>query len=261
MTIVVQIAYIDKDRNIKVYANKLVEADKEKYKFFCPNPDCMVEMSLSIYEKYSNTFRANMKGNKHIEDCWAKKTELNQEYLTNDFNTKSFIENLMQSQNSKSNNKKMNSSTKYKRHKKLSTLKDVFIYCRLHDIDEKIQNEYIRNIFLDDRNVNFYDKVGIYGCKFLSPKLKNYKLDDNGSDNYFNFEYGNLNGIIHVVNKSTMKKVLEKLDLFSGRKPKNIRTVIGTNWYTVKDDNKKPKLIKCELFNTKQIIDVSSYEI
>ncbi|MCG6208996.1 hypothetical protein G8J24_05220 [Staphylococcus warneri] len=257
----VQIAYIDKDRNTKVYANKLVEADKEKYKFYCPNEDCKAEMSLSIYEKYSNTFRANMKGKKHIEDCWAKKPELNQEYLTNKFNTESFIENLMNSQNSKSNNKKTNSSTEYKKHKKLSTLKDIFIYCRLHDIDEKIQTEYIRNIFLDDRNVNFYNQVGVCGYKFLSPKLIEFSFDKKNNNNHFIFKYGNIKGILYVNNKSTMKQILDKLDLFSGRKPKNIRTVIATSWYTIQDENKKVKYIKGKLINTKQIIDVSSYGI
>ncbi|TBW79715.1 hypothetical protein [Staphylococcus warneri] len=257
----VQIAYIDKDRNIKVYANKLVEADKEKHKFYCPNPDCTAEMSLSIYEKYSNTFRANMKGKKHIEDCWAKKSELSQEYLTNDFNTENFIENLMYSRNSKSNNKNMNSSTEYKKHKQLSTLKDIFIYCRLHDTDEKLQNEFIRNIFLDDRNVSFYNQVGVYGYKFLSPKLIAFNFDKKDNDHHFIFKYGDIKGFLYVKNKSTMKQILDKLDLFSGRKPKNIRTVIATNWYTIQDENKKIKYIKGKLINTKQIIDVSSYEI
>ncbi|MDW4342546.1 hypothetical protein EUA50_12180 [Staphylococcus saprophyticus] len=249
------------ERNEKKYASKLVEADKEKYTFYCPNPKCRTEMSLAIYENYSNTFKANMKGKEHKEKCWARNSELNQEYSTNDYNTRDFIEKLISSKSNKKNNQSETGSNHKNKHAKLSTLKDIFIYCRTHDVDENIQGEYIRNIFLDDRNMNFFNNVGVYGYKILSPTLIKYHLNDSKKVYKMSFKYGNIPGVLTFKNKSIMKSVLKKLDLYSSRKPKDIRNVIATEWETKKDEDGKLKSIEGKIFNTKQIIDVSSYEI
>lgn len=249
------------ERNEKKYASKLVEADKEKYTFYCPNPKCRTEMSLAIYENYSNTFKANMKGKEHKEKCWARNSELNQEYSTNDYNTRDFIEKLISSKSNKNSNQSEAVSNHKNKHAKLSTLKDIFIYCRTHDVDENIQGEYIRNIFLDDRNMSFYNDVGVNGYKMLSPTLIKYNLNDSKKEYYMIFKYGNLPGVLTFQNKTIMKSVMKKLGLNSSRKPKNIRNVIATKWETKKDNEGKLKRIEGIILNTKQIIDVSSYEI
>ncbi|MCD8892472.1 hypothetical protein K2V52_10875 [Staphylococcus nepalensis] len=255
----VKVAYTQEGE--KKYASKLVEADKERYRFYCPNPKCRTEMSLAIYENYSNTFKANMKGKGHKEKCWARNSELNQEYSTNDYNTKDFIEKLILSKSNKQINQNETGSNHIVKRKKLSTLKDIFIYCRTHDVDERIQGEYIRNIFLDDRNMNFYSDVGVNGYKMLSPTLIKYNLNDSKKEYYMIFKYGNLPGVLTFQNKSIMKNVMKKLDLNSSRKPKNIRNVIATKWETKKDNDGNLKRIEGNILNTKQIIDVSSYEI
>lgn len=255
----VKVAYTGEGE--KKYASKLVEADKERYRFYCPNPKCGTEMTLAIYENFSNTFKANLKNKEHKEGCWASNNDLNQEYSTSDYNTKDFIEKLISSKSKKQNTKNRAVSNSEIEHKKLSTLKDIFIYCRTHDVDERIQGEYIRNIFLDDRNMKFYNDVGVNGYKMLSPTLIKYNLNDSKKEYYMNFKYGNLPGVLTFQNKSIMKSVMKKLYLNSIRKPKNIRNVIATKWETKKDNDGNLKRIEGNILNTKQIIDVSSYEI
>src|SRR5699024_2660148 len=122
----VKVSYTEEGE--KKYASKLVEADKERYRFYCPNPKCKTEMSLAIYENYSNTFKANLKGKEHKKKCWSRNSELNQEYSTNDYNTKDFIEKLILSKSNKKNNHSETGSKYINKYIKLSSLKDIFIY-------------------------------------------------------------------------------------------------------------------------------------
>ncbi|WP_270892967.1 hypothetical protein [Staphylococcus saprophyticus] len=186
----VKVAYTEEGE--KKYASKLVEADKERYRFYYPNPKCGTEMSLAIYENFSNTFKANLKNKKHKEGCWASNSDLNQEYSTNDYNTKDFIEKLISSKSRKPNTKNKTVSNSEIEHKKLSTLKDIFIYCRTHDVDENIKGEYIRNIFLDDRNMSFYNDVGVNGYKMMMPTEVGEEISIHNQKIKMSFKYGEL---------------------------------------------------------------------
>ncbi|MCE4994736.1 hypothetical protein [Staphylococcus xylosus] len=254
----VRVAYTDS--NEKKYASKLVEADKERYRFYCPNPKCRTEMSLAIYENYSNTFKANLKDKGHKEGCWARNSDLNQEYSTNDYNTKDFIKKLISSKSNKQNTKNRTVSNSENEHKKLSTLKDVFIYCRTHDVDENIQGEYIRNIFLDDRNMDFYNNSGVYGYKLMLPTEISEENYVQKQKNKMSFKYGQLSVTLNFENKTILNNVRKKLSLDSERDLNQIRIVIATKWFTYKKGD-DPKIIYGDIVNAKQIIDVSSYEI
>lgn len=254
----VNVAYTEKGE--KKYASKLVEADKEKYTFYCPNPKCKTEMSLAIYENYSNTFKANMKNKGHKEGCWAKNSDLTQIYSTNDYNTKDFIEQLISSKSKKQNTKNNMVSKSEFKHKKLSTLKDIFIYCRTHDVDEKINGEYIRNIFLDDRNVRFYNDVGVNGYKMMMPTKVGEEISINNQKIKMSLKYGKLSVTLNFENKTVLNNVKKKLSLDSDRDLNKIRIIVATKWFTYKKDG-VPKMIYGDIVNAKQIIDVSSYEI
>ncbi|MFT3658489.1 hypothetical protein [Staphylococcus ureilyticus] len=217
-------------------------------------------MSLAIYENYSNTFKANLKGKEHKKKCWARNSELNQEYSTNDYNTKDFIEKLISSKSNKKNSKNVTGSNNNIKHKKLTTLKDLFIYCRTHDVDGNIQGEYIRNMFLDDRNMNFYNDVGVNGYKMMMPTKVGEEISIHNQKNKMSLKYGQLSVTLNFENKTVLNNVKKKLSLDSDRDLNKIRIVVATKWFTYKKDG-VPKMIYGEIVNAKQIIDVSSYEI
>ncbi len=126
--------------------------------------------------------------------------------------------------------------------------------------DENIQGEYIRNIFLDDRNMDFYNNSGVYGYKLMLPTEINEENCVQKQKNKMSFKYGQLNVTLNFESKTILNNVRKKLSLDSERYLNQIRIVIATKWFTYTIDG-VPKMIYGEIVNAKQVIDVSSYEI
>src|SRR5699024_10032177 len=59
-------------------------------------------------------------------------------------------------------------------HRKMSTLRDIFLYCKSHNINEYLYDQQIKYVFLDHRTEHIYSKYMEEGNKLICYQMHYY---------------------------------------------------------------------------------------
>lgn len=224
-------ACIDTEGKIIKNANDLTDDDKSKYDFFCINKDCRAELSLNIYQNANNRFKASYADNKHIDNCWAHHEATKTVVLPSE-NTdlEEVINNLMKPISRRDKGDKIEgkyrvgSGNKQSTHREMSTLRDVFIYCKAHSINEYLYDKKIKYIFLDDRSEYIYKKYMEEGHKIVCYNINHYIPNEK-----FVIKYNGLTLNIYFENNDIYTKVQNKLNL-KGKTLSKIIILFAGEW-------------------------------
>ena len=246
-------AYIDKQGRSSKNANNLTEADKDKYTFYCPNEKCRVRMSLSIYQNANNRFRASFKNESHVDNCWADSKMANTLiYPPKNCDLDDIIDNLSTTVSKEENiNKSKISETKSKNdedvvHRKMSTLRDIFLYCKSHNINEYLYDQQIKYVFLDHRTEHIYSKYMEEGNKLICYQMHYYIPEKK-----FVIRYNKLILNVYFENNTTYNNVQDKLDL-DGENLSDVTILFAGKW--IKEDNSTYYTV---IKNPKQVLRIS----
>lgn len=246
-------ACIDTEGKVIKNANNLTHADKSKYNFYCINEDCRVKLSLNIYQNANNRFKASYDNESHINNCWAHheatKTVV---YPSKKRDLDEIVNNLMKSINKKDRKNKVekkynrNNGNKKMTHREMSTLRDIHLYCKAHDINEYLYDKQIKHIFLDNRSEYIYTKYMEEGNKIVCYNMSHYKPNEK-----FIIKYNGLTLNIYFENNNIYTKVQNKLDL-KGKSLSNIVILFAGEWRKERDS-----VYYTVIKNPKQILQIT----
>ncbi|MDW4237265.1 hypothetical protein QI181_01605 [Staphylococcus saprophyticus] len=252
----VNFAHIINDENQKeiVKGRELTDRDRNSKDYFCPNENCETKLALNIKSNGENYFSASYDGFDHIKNCWAESKYANQVILPpKDKNINDFLNSLSKSEPRKSEESK---SEKYDMednvtHRRMSTLKDIFYYCKSHNKENNFGDTKIKYMFLDSRTKNIYTKFIHEGTKVV---IGDSILPFNPKDEMFKIKYNNKFYFkINFINSSVFNKCYKKLNL-KGRNLKDVNVMVLGDWKRSGNNT----LVTC-IKNSKQFLDISSF--